>query len=84
MDADIKGVLYASRYNGEDVVVAFGHVGGELEVAETGMLMDDPDLPDVLEQHGIELVVWKFQGLVGDCIPSACPCCTGTASSGRG
>ena len=54
--ADVEGLLCASRLNGEDVFAVFNRGLGKLEVAETGMLMDRPDLADVLERHGIGLV----------------------------
>ena len=54
---DIEGLLYASRLTGEDVYAVFDRGAGKLEAAETGPLTDHPDLPDVLERHGIGLVV---------------------------
>ena len=54
--ADIEGLLYVSRLTGEDVYAVFDRGAGNLNCAETGMLMDHPDLPDVLERHGIGLV----------------------------
>ena len=54
---DIEGLLYASRLTGEDVYAVFDRGAGKLEAAETGTLIGHPDLPDVLERHGIGLVV---------------------------
>ncbi len=53
---DIEGLVYASRLTGEDVYAVFDRGVGKLEAAETGMLMDHPELPDVLARHGIGLV----------------------------
>ena len=54
---DIEGFLYASRLTGEDVYAVFDRGVGKLEAGETGTLMDHPDLPDILERHGIGLIV---------------------------
>ena len=54
--ADIEGLVYVSRLTGEDVYAVFDRGVGKLDIAETGMLMDHPELPDVLERHGIGLV----------------------------
>ena len=54
--ADIEGLLYDSRLTGGDVYAVFDRGAGKLEAVETDMLMDHPDLPDVMERHGIGLV----------------------------
>ena len=54
--ADIEGLVYVSRLTGEDVYAVFDHGIGKLDAAETGMLLDHPELPDVLARHGIGLV----------------------------
>ena len=54
--ADIEGLVYVSRLTGEDVYAVFDRGVGKLDIAETGILMDHPELRDVLEQHGIGLV----------------------------
>ena len=54
---DIEGVLYASRLTGGDVYAVFGRAVGKLVLTGSGLLPDHPDLPDVLEKHGIGLVV---------------------------
>ena len=53
---DVEGLLHASRLTAEDVYAVFDRGLDNLNVAETGPLMDHPDLPDVLERHGIGLV----------------------------
>ena len=55
--ADIDGLIYVSRLTGEDVHAVFDRGAGSLEAVETGRLADHPDLPAVLERHGIGLVV---------------------------
>ena len=54
--ADIEGLVYASRLTGEDVYAVFDRGVGKLDATESGMLMDHPELPDVLARHGIGLV----------------------------
>ena len=55
--ADIDGLVYVSRLTGDDVHAVFDRGAGKLEADETGGLADHPDLPDVLERHGIGLIV---------------------------
>ncbi len=55
--ADIDGLIYVSRLTGEEVHAVFDRGVGTLEAAETGRLADHPGLPDVLERHGIGLIV---------------------------
>ncbi len=54
--ADIDGLLHVSRLTGEDVYAVFDRGLGKLNVAEKGMLMEHPELPNVLERHGIGLI----------------------------
>ena len=54
--ADIDGLVHASRLTGEDIYAVFDRGTGKLGSAETGMLMNHPDLPDVLGRHGIGLI----------------------------
>lgn len=53
--ADVEGLLCASRLTGGDVYAVFDRGAGKLEVADTGTLMDHPQLPQILERHGIGL-----------------------------
>ena len=55
--ADIDGLLHVSRLTGKDVYALFDRGLGKLDAAETGELADHPDLSDVLERHGLALVV---------------------------
>ena len=55
--ADVEGLLHVSRLTGEDVYAVFDRGIGMLNCAETGTLMDHPELPEVLERHGIGLVL---------------------------
>ena len=55
--ADIDGLVYVSRLTGDDVHAVFDRGAGKLAVVETGRLVDHPDLPNVLERHGIGLIV---------------------------
>ena len=55
--ADIDGLLHVSRLTGKDVYALFDRGPGKLDAAETGELADHPDLSDVLERHGLALVV---------------------------
>ena len=54
--ADVEGMAYGSRLTGEDVYAVFDRGMGKLVVTATGMLMDHPELPNVLEQHEIGLL----------------------------
>ena len=55
--ADVEGLLYASRLTGEDIYAVFGRGAGKLASVDTGRLEDHPVLPEVLERHGIGLIV---------------------------
>ena len=54
---DIDGLVYVSRLTGADVYAVFDRAVGKLELAASGLLPDHPKLPDVLEKHGIGLVL---------------------------
>ena len=54
--ADIEGLVYVSRLTGKDVYAVFDRGVGKLDATEAGMLMDHPELPDVLARHGFGLV----------------------------
>ena len=53
---DIDGLVYLSRLTDEEIYAVFDRGKAKLEATETGLLTDHPDLPDVLQRHGIELV----------------------------
>ena len=53
---DVQGVTYVSRLTGEGVYAVFDRGLGKLVAAETGMLMEHPDLPGVLERYEIGLI----------------------------
>lgn len=53
---DIEGVLYVSRLTGGDVYAVFDRGIGRLVSTEVGMLMDHPELPDVLARHRIGIM----------------------------
>ena len=53
---DIDGLLYVSRLTGEDIYAVFDRATGKLGAVETGMLINHPDLPDVLGRHQVDLV----------------------------
>ena len=54
---DIDGLLYGSRLTGADVYAVFDRGIGKLRTTETGVLADHPELPDVLAEHGVRLVL---------------------------
>ena len=54
---DIDGLVYPSRLTGGDVSAMFDRAIGKLELSGSGLLPDHPELPDVLEKHGIGLVL---------------------------
>ena len=54
--ADIEGLLYDSRLTSGDAYAVFDRGAGKLEAVDTDMLMDHPELPEVMERHGIGLV----------------------------
>ena len=55
--ADVEGLLYASRLTGEDIYAVFDRGAAKLVSVDTGRLEDHPELPEVLERHGIGLFV---------------------------
>ena len=54
---DVEGLLYASRLTGEDIYAVFDRGAEKLVSIDTGRLEDHPELPEVLERHGIGLIV---------------------------
>lgn len=56
---DIDGILYGSRLTGADVYAVFDRGIGKLRTAETGTLADHPELPDVLAEHAVRLVLQR-------------------------
>ena len=55
--SDVEGVIYASRLTGKDIYAVFDRGAGKLATVDTGRLEDHPELPEVLERHGIGLIV---------------------------
>ena len=55
--AGIDGLICASRLTGEDIYAVFDRGIGKLESTETGALMEHPELPDILDRHGIGIVL---------------------------
>ena len=53
---DVEGMTYVSRLTGEDVYAVFDRGLEKFVAEETGMLVEHPDLPSVLERHGIGLI----------------------------
>jgi hypothetical protein len=53
---DVDGFIYASRLTGDDCIAVFGRAVDKLIVLEACELKDQPELPDVLERHGVRLV----------------------------
>ncbi|MDD9998010.1 MAG: RES family NAD+ phosphorylase [Rhodospirillaceae bacterium] len=53
---DIDGLVYVSRLTDKEVYAVFDRGITKLDHTGTGMLANHPDLPDILERHGIELV----------------------------
>ena len=51
----VDGIVYSSRLTGEDVYAVFDRASGKLASAETGLLENHPELPDILKRYGIEL-----------------------------
>ena len=54
---DVDGIVYSSRLTGEDVYAVFDRSTEQLASAETGLLEDHPELPDIVKRYGIGLVV---------------------------
>ena len=54
--AEVDGLLYPSRLTGKDVYGVFDRGIEKLQSTEKGMLVDHPQLPDLLVRHGIGLV----------------------------
>ena len=54
---DVENLLYVFRLAGEDVIAVFDRGTGKRESRKAGRLTDYPELPEVLERHGIGLVV---------------------------
>ena len=53
---DVDGIVYASRLTGKDVYAVFDHSTGKLAAVEIGLLVDHPELPDVLNRYRIGIV----------------------------
>ena len=53
---DVDGIVYASRLTGEDVYAVFNRSTGKLAWAETGLMEDHPELPNIMKRYGIRLV----------------------------
>jgi hypothetical protein len=53
---DVDGFVYSSRLTGDDCIAVFDRAVHQLMVLETGELKDHPQLPQLLEQHRIQLV----------------------------
>jgi len=53
---DVDGFIYASRLTSDDCMAVFERAVDKLIVLEACELKDHPELPDVLERHGIQLV----------------------------
>lgn len=53
---DFDGFIYASRLTGDDCIAFFERAVEKFIVQEACELKDQPELPDVLERHGIQLV----------------------------
>ena len=53
---DIDGLVYVSRLTDKEVYAVFDRGITRLNSTGTGMLAGHPDLPDIVERHGIELV----------------------------
>ena len=54
--ADVEGLLYTSRLTGQDIYAVFDRGVEKLASLDTGRLEDHPELPEVLERHGIGLI----------------------------
>lgn len=54
---DVDGLVYSSRLTGEDVYAIYERSVRKLNVGEVGQLEEHVELPDVLERHGIGLLV---------------------------
>ena len=55
--AELDGLVYASRLTGEDVFAIYGRSVRKLKTGDFGQLDAHVELPDVLERHGIGLLV---------------------------
>ena len=53
---DIDGLIYVSRLTGDDIYAVFDRGLAKVEATESGMLVDHPDLPEVLARHEIRLI----------------------------
>ena len=54
--ADVDGFLYESRMTGADTYAVFDRAIGKLRLMDSGMLTAHPQLPQVLQQYGIDIV----------------------------
>jgi len=54
---DIDGLLFASRLTGADVYAVFDRAIRKLSVMDSGLLANHPELPGVLTQYGIRLLI---------------------------
>ncbi len=54
---DIDGLLFASRLTGADVYALFDRAIRKLDVMDSGLLANHPELPRVLTQYSIRLLI---------------------------
>jgi len=52
---NVDGIIYSSRLNGDDCIAVFDRAAEKLMVLKAGELKDCPELPEVLERHGIQI-----------------------------
>ena len=54
---DVDGLVYSSRLTGEDAYAIYDRSVAKLKAGDVGQLEEHVELPDVLERHGIGLLV---------------------------
>ncbi len=55
--ADVDGVVYASRLTGKDAYAIYDRSVSKLNAGDVGQLQEHVELPDVLDRHGIGLLL---------------------------
>ena len=53
--ADVDGFLYESRLSGADTYAVFDRAIGKLRLLDSGRLTDHPELPQALQEYGIDI-----------------------------
>ena len=57
---EVDGIIHASRLTGKDVYAIFDRAVGKLDSTPTRPLEDHPDLPEIFQEYGINLILQTY------------------------